>query len=73
MEDGTWSGQPLRKLLMPVVNFSDVDAKMVAEDSANVWTLFFSVLASVCVEAYVTVNDLTNDLCMNSKALFLVT
>ena len=58
---------------MPVVNFSDVDAKRVAEDSANVSRLFFSVLVSDCVEVYVTVNDMTNYLCMNSKAVFLVT
>ena len=61
---------------MPVVNFSDVDAKKAAEDSANVWKLFFSVLGSVCVEACVTVNDMTNDLMhnpiRNSKVQFLV-
>jgi len=57
-EAGKWSGQHSQKLLMPVLNCSYVAARRAAGHSANMWKLLYSVLVSVCVEAYVTVNDL---------------
>ena len=52
---------------MLVVNCLDVDARRAAEGSVNVSRLFNSVLVCVCVEAYVTMNEMSDAIAMSQQ------